>query len=242
MQRGQSCIYLTHITKHNLNMGSGHIHGSWSDSAHNAETPINSLRKLSGSILISCLMRKVCHSLWKILGKSYRFLKSRFDSLLFWLCCEELSATVQRWMKGRQSNASVSWLESMPALLQPGDQHAGNTLTPGKLRLRHSNKGHQDSWINEPVLETSCGDPFFVKQGKKENGWKWVVKDEESRKITFVGLLRSSMRKGMRVLHKRLYLKAYFFVNLLPSDRYKIVLFSLISAGWNSLLSEVMCM
>lgn len=79
MQREQSCIYLTHITKHDWNMGSGHIHGSWSGSAHNAETPVNSLRKLSGSILISCLMRKVCHALWKILGKPYRFLKISFS-------------------------------------------------------------------------------------------------------------------------------------------------------------------
>lgn len=173
MQREQSCIYLTHITKHDLNMGSGHIHGSWSGSAHNAETPINSLRKLSGSILISCLMRKVCHALWKILGKPYRFLKSHFHSLPFWLCCEELSATVQKWMKGRQSDASVSWLESMPASLQPGDQHAGNTLTPGKCRLRHSTKGRQDSWINEPVLETTCGDLFLSRERNRmdENEW-----------------------------------------------------------------------
>lgn len=70
-----------------------------------------------------------------------------------------------------------------------------------------------------------------------------MVKDEESRKITLISLLRSSVRKEMHVPHKRLYLKAYSLaVNLLPSDQYKIVLSSLISAGWNSLLSEVMCM
>lgn len=85
MQRQQLSIYLTHITKDNLNMGSGHIHGLWSDSAHTAETPINSPRKPSGSILIACLMRKVCHALWKTLGKPYRFLKSHFHSFPFWL-------------------------------------------------------------------------------------------------------------------------------------------------------------
>lgn len=226
-------------------MGSAHIHGSWSDSAHNAETPINSLRKLSGSILISCLMRKVCHALWKILGKPYWFLKSHLHSLLFWLCCEELSATVQKWMKGRQSDASVSWLESMAASLQQEIsmqetlQHLGSvdwgkaprdTRTAGLMNLH---------W----KLHVGILFFFFVKQRKRENGWKWVVKDEESRKITLISLLRLSMGKGTHVLHKLLYLKAYFFaVNLLPSDQYKIGLLSLISAGWNSLLSEVMWM
>lgn len=56
----------------------------------------------------------------------------------------------------------MSWLESPPASPQPGDQHAGTTLQPGKLRLRHSAKGRRDSCINEPVLETSHRDPFSL--------------------------------------------------------------------------------
>lgn len=73
--------FLTHIAKDNLNTGFGRIHGSWSNSMHSAETPINSPRKPSGSILITCLMRKVHHVLWQTPGKLYRLLMSHFHSL-----------------------------------------------------------------------------------------------------------------------------------------------------------------
>lgn len=110
MQRQQFCIYLTYTTKDNLNTASGHVHGSWSDSAHSAETPINSSRKLSGSILIACLMRKVCHALWKIPGKSYRFLKSHFHSLPFGLSAARSLVPLLRngWRERRQCKCELA--------------------------------------------------------------------------------------------------------------------------------------
>lgn len=152
--------FLTHTAKDDLNTGFGCIHGSWPNSMHSAETPINSPRKPPGSILIACLMRKVRHALWQTPGKLYRLLMSHFHSLPSQLSAARSLVLLlrKRW---RGEEATQVWAGLDHRLLHHVQKMS---VQEPRFNLEVQTKSQHQGMPEQlySVLETAWMDPFSL--------------------------------------------------------------------------------